>query len=62
MESLIFSLKKDENNVNLEDFYDVVILGGGPAGLTAAIYTARAKLKTLIIEKKKSVAKLQRRM
>lgn len=52
MESLMFSLKKDENNVELEDFYDVVILGGGPAGLTAAIYTARAKLKTLIIEKK----------
>ena len=52
MEGLIFSLKKDEDNINLEDFYDVVILGGGPAGLTAAIYAARAKLKTLIVEKK----------
>lgn len=31
--------------------YDVVIVGGGPAGFTAAIYTARAKLKTLIIER-----------
>ncbi len=31
--------------------YDVIIIGGGPAGLTAAIYTSRAKLKTLIIEK-----------
>lgn len=30
--------------------YDVIIIGGGPAGLTAAIYTGRAKLKTLIIE------------
>lgn len=30
--------------------YDVVILGGGPAGLTAAIYTARAGLSTLLIE------------
>ena len=29
--------------------YDVVILGGGPAGLTAAIYTGRAALKTLIL-------------
>lgn len=31
--------------------YDVVIIGGGPAGLTAGLYAARAKLKTLIIEK-----------
>ncbi|WP_375167417.1 thioredoxin-disulfide reductase [Desulfofundulus thermocisternus] len=31
--------------------YDVVIIGGGPAGLTAGIYAARAKLKTLLIER-----------
>ncbi|MDD3363475.1 MAG: thioredoxin-disulfide reductase [Syntrophomonas sp.] len=30
--------------------YDVIILGGGPAGLSAAIYTGRAWLKTLILE------------
>jgi alkyl hydroperoxide reductase subunit F len=31
--------------------YDVTIIGGGPAGITAAIYTARKKLKTLILTK-----------
>lgn len=30
-------------------FYDVVIIGGGAAGMTAAIYTCRKKLKTLIV-------------
>ena len=31
--------------------FDVVIIGGGPAGLTSAIYTGRGNLKTLILEK-----------
>lgn len=31
--------------------YDAVIVGGGPGGLTAAIYAGRAELKTLLIEK-----------
>ena len=31
------------------DIFDVLILGGGPAGLTASIYTSRANLKTLVI-------------
>lgn len=34
-----------------EKIYDVIIIGGGPAGLTAGIYTGRSKLSTLIIEK-----------
>ena len=33
------------------DLYDVIIVGAGPAGATAAIYTARAGLGTLILDK-----------
>lgn len=35
----------------MEILYDLIIVGGGPAGLTAAIYGGRAKLKTLLINK-----------
>ena len=31
--------------------YDLIIIGGGPAGISAGIYAGRAKLKTLVIEK-----------
>lgn len=34
-----------------DNAYDVIIIGGGPAGASAAIYTARADLKTLVIDK-----------
>ncbi len=32
-------------------FYDLIIIGGGPAGLAAALYAARANLTTLLVEK-----------
>lgn len=34
--------------------YDVIIIGAGPAGISASLYTVRRKLKTLIIYKEKS--------
>ncbi|MFA4839502.1 MAG: thioredoxin-disulfide reductase [Candidatus Neomarinimicrobiota bacterium] len=34
-----------------DEIFDVVIIGGGPAGLTAGIYTARETLKTMLLEK-----------
>lgn len=38
---------------DLKELYDLVIVGGGPAGLSAAIYMARAKYRVLVIEKDK---------
>ncbi|MDR3541764.1 MAG: thioredoxin-disulfide reductase [Desulfosporosinus sp.] len=35
----------------MANIYDLIIIGGGPAGLSAAIYGGRAKLKTLVINK-----------
>ncbi|MFA5146450.1 MAG: thioredoxin-disulfide reductase [Candidatus Omnitrophota bacterium] len=34
----------------MSEIYDIVIIGGGPAGLTAGIYACRARMKTLLIE------------
>lgn len=35
----------------MENIYDLIIVGAGPAGLAAGVYGARAKMKTLILEK-----------
>ena len=51
---LDFVLSKEEEKKpagKTELIYDLVIIGGGPAGMTAAVYAARKRLKTLLISK-----------
>jgi thioredoxin reductase (NADPH) len=45
----VMSLRVKRSNPNKN--YQVVIIGGGPAGLTAGLYCARSRLNTLLIEK-----------
>ena len=35
----------------MKDIYDMIVIGGGPGGYTAALYAVRAGLETLVIEK-----------
>ncbi|HAF07636.1 MAG: Thioredoxin reductase [candidate division TA06 bacterium 32_111] len=46
---MILNLKKDDDLSN-NNSYDLIIIGGGPAGLSAAIYSGRARLNTLVVE------------
>jgi thioredoxin reductase (NADPH) len=41
--------RSESNSSQRPDIYEVVIIGSGPAGYTAGIYTSRAKLNTLLI-------------
>jgi len=40
-----------KEKTNMENIYDLIIIGGGPAGITAGIYAARKRLKILLITK-----------
>ncbi|GAI14282.1 unnamed protein product, partial [marine sediment metagenome] len=47
----ILSQEEEKSTGKTELIYDLVIIGGGPAGMTAAVYAARKRLKTLLISK-----------
>ncbi|QQE81596.1 thioredoxin-disulfide reductase [Alicyclobacillus sp. SO9] len=48
VESILFGVSTVKQTI---ETYDLVIIGGGPAGLSAGVYAARANLRTLILEK-----------
>jgi thioredoxin reductase (NADPH) len=47
----IYTQKEKEISMSDTDIYDLIIVGGGPGGLTAGIYAMRAALNTVLIEK-----------
>jgi len=52
MSEVLTKAKPNDKERNKEEIiYDAIIIGGGPAGLTAGIYLSRARMNTLLIEK-----------
>jgi len=51
VEGISFKVTKAVGEKDLQLEYDLVIIGGGPAGLTAAIYASRSRMRTLLVEK-----------
>ena len=47
---MLLNINKNKEKNQKQAIYDTIILGGGPAGLTAGLYTSRARQSTLIIE------------
>jgi thioredoxin reductase (NADPH) len=50
-EETVDNIFQPVNQKVLDEVYDFVTIGGGPAGASAAVYAARGKLKTLVIDK-----------
>jgi thioredoxin reductase (NADPH) len=49
--SLNVQASSEKNTLDLKTTFDVLIIGAGPGGLAAAIYSGRSKLKTLVLER-----------
>jgi len=54
----MITYNKSSKGKEMSDLYDVIIIGGGPAGLSAAQYAARAKLRTIVLDKSKTAGAL----